>query len=479
MEGEFKGQIDREEICEVLIVGAGIVGCAVAREVSKNGIKRVIIIEKNKAVSSGASGGNSGIFHTGFDAPTGSIEHQCMVNGHKLFSELMATNDFQQKVKFEMCGALVVAWNEEEEAKFPEILEKSKKNGVTAKHINQAQLRELEPNISLSAKSAIWVPTEAITDPNLFPIYFLSESLSRNSKILLSHSLKHAKYSPQVQSWQIICENNEISPPKFTKIKAKFVINCAGNYGDMVESILLASPPPFTITPRKGQFAVFDSSASQIVRGILLPVPTDRTKGVLVSRTVFGTVIVGPTAEDQDDRENAQVDDQIINQLIERAYEIYPSLRNSKVIGKYAGLRPASQHRDYQIRSVPYKNYICCGGIRSTGLTASLGIAQYTFKLLVDLISEFSCLQRDLFYLSKNELRLREKIVTMNPSSWVLSPPSLSDPYPTQNLSLIFPASDIVTGWQQNDQSQVYSFELAHWLSRISSQSSLHLKNKL
>ncbi|MFO0001569.1 MAG: NAD(P)/FAD-dependent oxidoreductase, partial [bacterium] len=156
-------------------------------------------------------------------------------------------------------------------------------------------------------------------------------------------------------------------------VHADVVVNCAGLDGDLVEAI--ARPSPFAIRPRKGQFVVLDKTARRHLRGIVLPVPDERTKGVLVSPTAFGNVIVGPTAEDQDDRRDASVDGATLEKLRAQAARLVPAFADEPVTAAYAGLRPATQIKDFIIEAVPERRWITVGGIRSTGLTASLGLA--------------------------------------------------------------------------------------------------------
>jgi glycerol-3-phosphate dehydrogenase len=162
-------------------------------------------------------------------------------------------------------------------------------------------------------------------------------------------------------------------------VTARVALNCAGNHGDLVEAI--ARPPPFRIIPRKGQFVVFDKTAYELVSAIILPVPTERTKGVVLCRTAFGNLMVGPTAEDQEERDVATVEQASLRRLIEAAERIAPGVAAHPVTAVYAGLRPATEFKDYQIAALPERNWITVAGIRSTGLTGSLGIAQYVRAL--------------------------------------------------------------------------------------------------
>jgi glycerol-3-phosphate dehydrogenase len=158
------------------------------------------------------------------------------------------------------------------------------------------------------------------------------------------------------------------------------VVNCAGLFGDLVEAI--ARPSPFSIRPRKGQFVVFDKPAARLVSSIILPVPTVRTKGVLLARTVFGNLLVGPTAEEQEDRETAATDGAALDRLVQRARQLVPVLADQAVTATYAGLRPATAASDYLIEALPGSGWIAVAGIRSTGLTAALGIGGHVVRLV-------------------------------------------------------------------------------------------------
>jgi glycerol-3-phosphate dehydrogenase len=166
-------------------------------------------------------------------------------------------------------------------------------------------------------------------------------------------------------------------------VTAETVINAAGLWGDIVDD-RLGTERAFGIRPRKGQFVVFDKAAAALLSAIILPVPTERTKGIVLTPTIFGNLLVGPTAEEQTDRVRATVEREVMEQLIAKARAILPALAAMPVTATYAGLRPATEHTDYQIRHDETRNLIVAGGIRSTGLTGALGIAQHVAKLYGD-----------------------------------------------------------------------------------------------
>jgi glycerol-3-phosphate dehydrogenase len=157
------------------------------------------------------------------------------------------------------------------------------------------------------------------------------------------------------------------------------VINCAGLYGDFLDQKLIGKSE-FEIRPRKGQFLVYDSAARQLLNSIILPVPNDITKGVVICQTAFGKVLVGPTAEEQQSRDDASVDTETLQMLRDKGEEMLPGLANIPVNATYAGIRPATEFKDYVIKHQQDKNYISVGGIRSTGLSAALGIAKKVFN---------------------------------------------------------------------------------------------------
>ena len=347
-----------------VIIGAGVVGCAIFRRLSLAGLEP-LLLEAGSDILSGASKANSALLHTGFDAPEGSIELACMQDGYREYIEIKD----RLNLPLVESGALVVAWDEEQLAKLPSIVDKAHRNGVAdVVQIGRNDLRKREPFLSARALGAVLVPGEHIIDPWSAPLAYAYQGLAHGGKILRRCRVTGGSF--ENRRWRLRTTLGEID--------AGVVINAAGNQGDIVEAINRESP--FTITPRKGQFVVFDKPAAKLIHAIILPVPTERTKGVVVCRTAFGNLLVGPTAEDQQDRENAEIDQAMLTQLIDKGIEMVPGLSRHSVNAAYAGLRPATQFKDYQISAQAQRRWITAGGIRSTGLTGALGIAQLVAK---------------------------------------------------------------------------------------------------
>lgn len=349
---------------QIVVIGGGVVGCAIFRRFAIAGLKPVLL-EAGRDILSGASKGNSALLHTGFDAPTGSLELACMQHGYREYLSIRE----QLNLPLIKSGALVVAWNEDEAAKLDDIVATAHTNQVTnAVRIGRDGLRRLEPLLSPKAVAGVHVPGEHIIDPWSAPLSYAHQGLAHGGIVLRDCRVESGHFDG---IWHLDTTKGEVT--------ADLVINAAGNFGDIVEAI--NRPAPFKITPRKGQFVVFDKPAARLLKAIILPVPTERTKGVVICRTAFGNVLVGPTAEDQEDRALAEVDQATLAQLIARGTEMLPGLANVDVTAIYAGLRPATQFKDYQIEAQPDRRWITVAGIRSTGLTGALGIAQHVAGL--------------------------------------------------------------------------------------------------
>ena len=354
---------NHNQIWDTVIIGAGIVGCAMFRKFVLMGSK-TLMIEKGGYILSGASKANSAILHTGFDAPPESLELDCVKQGHKEYLEICE----QMNLPVDRCGAVVVAWTQEQLEKLPKLLEKAHKNGVTdVRQIDAQELFELEPKLSRKALGALYVPRESLIDPWSAPYAYVKQAVLNGGECQFYTELTSARREGDV--WVLSTNQGEI--------RTVNVVNCAGLFGDVVENMVRKSP--FVIKPRKGQFVVYDKIAASLAKQIILPVPTEITKGVVLTRTAFGNLLVGPTAEEQEDRFHATVEYEQLKGLIDKGCEMLPDLPKHPVTTLYAGLRPATEQKCYRINFYPEDNWICVGGIRSTGLTAALGIATYVY----------------------------------------------------------------------------------------------------
>jgi len=350
---------------DIIIIGAGLVGCAMARKFTLEGA-HVLTLEKGADILDGASKGNSAILHTGFDAPPDSIEQACIADSYQEFLSL------RKKLHLPLMktGALVLAWTEDEAGRLEDIIEKAHRNDVQdVELLNATAILNKEPQLAQHVKAGVYVPREYVIDPWTTPYVYMRQALANGAALRCSCEVSSGKFDGEY--WHLFTNQG--------KFKATTVINCAGLYGDLIDQHFIGTTS-FQIRPRKGQFLVYDTSAHRLINSIILPVPNEITKGVVICQTAFGKLLVGPTAEEQDDRDDASVDTETLQMLRQKGEELLPALAHEPVSATYAGIRPATEFKDYVINHHQDKNYISVGGIRSTGLTAALGIANYVFK---------------------------------------------------------------------------------------------------
>lgn len=352
-------------VFDVAIIGAGVVGCAVARRFALAGA-RVVLIEKGADILSGASKANSAILHTGFDAPPDSLELELVKAGRQEYLEIRESLG----LKIVETGALVCAWNALEAGSLEAIAEAGRINGIAdLRLLSSREARATMPGLSERLVAAVEVAGEHVIDPWTAPLAYLTQAVALGAEFLRQTELLKGTFDGE---WTLETSSGEL--------RARSVVNTAGLYGDVVDA-RLGFAPDFTIRPRKGQFVVLDKAAFRHVPRIVLPVPTEITKGIVVCPTAFGNVIIGPTAEEQDDRVRATVEAETLRALLMRGAEIVPALADIPVTAVYAGLRPATEKKAYRVACRPEARAITLGGIRSTGLSAALGLARHAVEL--------------------------------------------------------------------------------------------------
>lgn len=375
---------------DVAIVGAGIVGIATARRLAFHEGLRVVVLEANAEIgASPASGGNSGIMHCGFDAPVGSLESRLMRRGAEHWARLTRSigADWRAfKLPERRCGALLVAWSDEEAIALPSIIAKARANGCGPDNVSDVlpprQVASLEPGLA-PTHGGVLVREEYAVDSAVVLIYLAAQAEEAGATFKRGFRVASAVREGAV--WRLAAGDASCG-----EVRARAVVNCAGLHGDTVDKVGLGKSS-FSIRPRKGQFVVaapasVESAPPAPITRIILPVPTERTKGVLIAPTVSGLYLIGPTAEDQDDRVDAASTSDGRASLIAAAEKVAPGItdatRGATILGAYAGLRPATEHRRYVIEPHHDECWVTVGGIRSTGFTASMGIAEHVAVLV-------------------------------------------------------------------------------------------------
>jgi len=346
---------------DIVVVGAGDVGSAIARELSRYEL-RVALVDRGD-VGAGTSKANTAILHTGFDAKPGTLEARLVARGHTLLSAYAQ----EAGIPLERTGAHLVAWDDEQLARLPEIEANAVRNDY--RHIARIPAEELyrrEPHVAAGALGALEIPDEHIVCPWTAPLAWATQAVRAGTELRRGFEVRRLVREDDA-TWTL-------SGPSGA-LRARWIVNAAGLYGDELHSA--AGYDGLSITPRRGQLIVFDKLARSLVNGTILPVPTAHTKGVLVAPTVFGNVLLGPTAEDLDDKSDTACTAQGLAGLLEQGRRLIPALVEREITASYAGLRAASDRGDYLLLVDADARYACAGAIRSTGLTSAMAIAEW------------------------------------------------------------------------------------------------------
>ena len=345
---------------DVLIVGAGVVGSAVARELAAYKLS-IAVAEKEYDVAMGTSKANSGIVHAGFDAKTGTNKAIYNVLGARMYPKLAEELDFPYRRN----GALVLCFEESERSKLNELLEQGIRNGVSGLSILEGEeVRKIEPNVSDKVVAALYAETSAIASPYEMNIA-LAENASENGVEFL--------LGQQVKRIQKCNDGFEVQLSDKT-VYAKVVVNCAGVYADEVYNGLTANQP-IRIIPRKGEYCLLDKKCGGLCDKTLFQLPSNMGKGVLVAPTTHGNIIVGPSANDVPSKDNVDTDLETLNATFDTAMKSVPSLSRRNIITQFAGLRAHSDSGDFIIGESDTPNFYNVAGIESPGLTAAPAIA--------------------------------------------------------------------------------------------------------
>ncbi|MHA6751538.1 FAD-dependent oxidoreductase [Dermacoccus nishinomiyaensis] len=359
---------------DVAVIGGGIVGSAIARELAGT-TASVVLLEARGDVGDGTSKANTAILHTGFDAKPGTLESQLVARGYQLLGEYAGATG----IPVERTGALLVAWDAEQLAALPTLKEKAESNGYLDCEIVDAEvIYRRVPDLGPGVLGGLTVPGESIICTWTTSLALATDAQRRGATIELN---------APVQDVIVEADRTVLSTPQGT-VAARWVINAAGLGADEIDRLF--GHDRFKVTPRRGELFVFDKLAREKVPVIVLPVPSSVGKGVLLSPTIYGNVMLGPTAEDLSSKTATGTSESGFDFLESKGRTLMPSLMDEEVTATYAGLRAAIDASDYVIEADSKQRYLVVGGIRSTGLTSGMAIAEYVRDLLASSGFEFS-----------------------------------------------------------------------------------------
>ncbi|MFZ7131630.1 MAG: NAD(P)/FAD-dependent oxidoreductase [Eubacteriales bacterium] len=352
---------------DLAIIGAGAVGSSIARELSKYQLK-VCVIEKECDVSNGTSKANSGILHGGYDAKPGTLKAKLNVEGTALFQQLNNALHFG----FNPCGSFVLGFDDEDLHEIQRLFQNGKKNGVHVEIVDRDFILRKEPHINPQVKFALYCPNAGIISPWEYTIAMAENAADNGVDFILNHLVMDIK---RKASYFNICTDKRV-------ISARFIVNASGLYSDTIAKML--GMDAFTVTPRKGEYLLFDKEIGNLTGSVLFQTPKNGSKGVLVTPTYHGNIMIGPNAEVIDDKTDVSTTQRGLSKVFNIAKRTLPSLDYSKIITQFSGLRASTIGYDFIIEESKIPHFINVAGIDSPGLSSAPAIAIYVRKILED-----------------------------------------------------------------------------------------------
>lgn len=372
---------------DVMIIGAGVTGAAIARELSRKK-RKVLVVERASDVCEGTSKANSGIVHSGYDAKPGTMKAKMNLRGNELMEQLSKDLDFP----FKRNGSLVLCFDENDRPALEELLERGQKNGVPELRIvERDELLQLEPNISDQAVAALYAPTGGIVCPFNLTIALAENAADNGVEFQLNTEVTKVE---RIGAGGKVCAPGEESAAADTFYRVttdqgvyetKILINAAGVYADQIHNMV--SSRKLHIIPRKGEYCLMDKAVGGLVSRTLFQLPTAKGKGILVTPTVHGNLLTGPTAEDIEDKEGIGTTAAGIADVLLKAGDSVKQVPSRQIITSFAGLRAHEEGNDFVIgQAADAPGFIDAAGIESPGLTSAPAIGEYVAQLVQELM---------------------------------------------------------------------------------------------
>lgn len=351
---------------DVIVIGAGVIGGMITRKLAAYDLN-VCIVEKQNDVAMGATKANSAIVHAGFDAKVGSLKALLNVRG----SEMMPQVTKELGVKYINNGSLVIGFNDTDRATIEELLERGKTNNVKDLRIlEQDELKRLEPSISDNVTCALYAPTGAITCPYELTIAAIGNAMDNGVALKLNFEVAEIKEADGL--YELVSADGQ-------SVKAKYVINSAGMYSDKIAQMV--GDDSFDVHPRRGEYILLDRECGDLVSHTIFRTPTKMGKGILISPTVDGNLLLGPTSVDMEDKEDKSTTAGGFDDIIRQAKENVDGIPFGKTITSFCGLRAVGSTGDFIIKA-DKPGFITLAGMESPGLSAAPAVAEYVADML-------------------------------------------------------------------------------------------------
>lgn len=394
---------------DVIVIGAGIVGTAVARELMRYNLK-VLILEKDSDVAMGATKANSGIIHAGYDAPLGTQMSYYNVKGNAMYDQVAK----ELNIPFERIGSLVCAQNDEELNTLKKLYENGVKAGVPDMEILSAEeTLKKEPNLKKHVKGSLYAPTCGIIEPWEVALAYVENAIENGAKLKLNTEVQDISWNEKERFYTVKTSQGDF--------QTKALVNAAGVYSDKIHQMMGISSS-FTITPKRGQYFLLDKEAGQHVNHVVFPCPNETGKGILVLPTVDGNLLVGPDSVslDEEDKENVSTTSDCLEKIRSKADELVKDIPYSYVITTFSGIRAEASGSDFIVGRTEYEKYYTAAGIKSPGLTSApaigLELAKYIAQdLKAQFNEDFQATRRQRIQFHKLNQEEKKMMIQKNP----------------------------------------------------------------
>ena len=397
---------------DVVIIGAGVVGCCIARELSKTE-RKIVVLESALDVCEGTSKANSGIIHAGFDAMPGSMKAKLNVRGNQMMDALAKELD----IPFRRNGSLVLCLEEAGKDKLQELYQRGIDNGVTDLQILTAkEARDLEPQLSEEVVAALYAPSGGIVCPFELTVAMAENAAVNGVEIKRNHEV--IAIEKQEKGYLVLTKQGD-------NFETKLVINAAGVYADTIHNMLPCKEghEPMQLVARRGEYCLYDKKAGLLTDRTVFQLPGAYGKGILVTPTIHGNQLLGPTAVDIEDKEGVNTTAKGMEQILEKASKSVKSLPpKGQIITSFAGLRAHHESEDFIIKeSEGYPGFIDVAGIESPGLTSAPAIAEYVAELLMKSLpakmrKDFRAERKGIQSLERATIEERNQLIMDNPA---------------------------------------------------------------